>query len=244
MSHPEQSIPWNAGELLSSLLQKRLSGEPVAYLTGSREFWSLDIKVNSDCLIPRPETELLVEWALAQIPDNSELRILDLGTGSGAIALAIASERPTCKITAIDQSAACIDLARSNAEKHKLRNIKWIQSDWFSALPQRQIYDLILSNPPYVSEQDPLLNQGDVAKEPRAALTSGVDGLVDIRQILMQSHRYLKSSGAIGLEHGFMQSEEVRKLLNTHNFYNVKSLVDLVGHERISIGFAGSTSKP
>ncbi len=197
------------------IIFRRQQGIPIAYLTGQKEFWSLNFKVTDDTLIPRTETELLVETALTLIPQDSELTIADLGTGSGAIACAIASERPQVNILATDQSVAALKVAKENANSLKLANIKFIQSNWFENLTDLQ-FDLIVSNPPYVSAEDENLSEGDVRFEPDTALTPGADGLKSLNVIIEQSKSHLKTGGYLLVEHGYDQQKAVRELfLNT-----------------------------
>ena len=229
---------WSDSELsaaqqqqFDTLLQRRLQGEPIAYILGEQAFWSLTLKVTPDTLIPRPETEQLVELALEKIPVDANWQILDLGTGSGAIALAIAHERPGCKVMAIDQSAQALQVARHNAEQHHISNVQFIQSHWFTALGE-QGFQLIVANPPYVCENDPHLSQGDVRFEPLAALAGGTDGLDDLRIIVDQARQFLEPGGWLILEHGYDQAEAVQKLLIKHGYQQVQSLRDLAGQPR------------
>jgi release factor glutamine methyltransferase len=216
------------------LLSERLRGIPIAYLTGQREFWTLNLKVTPDTLIPRPETELLVETALALLPP-SPTNILDLGTGTGAIALAIASERPDSQVTACDFSATALAVAAENASANNILNIQFILSDWFSALPAQR-FDIIVSNPPYIEVDDPHLAQGDVRFEPLTALTAGQDGLDDIRHIVKTAAQWLQTDGWLLLEHGYQQGTAVTARLQASGFQNVRCLPDLTGNDRVSIG--------
>ena len=197
-------------------------GEPVAYIVGEREFFSLEFKVTPAVLIPRPETELLVEFALEQIAPDSACRVLDLGTGSGCIAISIAQHRPHADIVAVDASVAALEIARDNARRHAVTAIEFVQSDWFGALSGRQ-FDLIVANPPYVAADDPHLERGDVRFEPAAALTGGGDGLACIRLIVASAPQYLRTGGWLAFEHGYDQSERVRELLATAGFVTVFS---------------------
>lgn len=233
---------WPGGNLdetqtqqFSTLLQRRLNGEPIAHITASRAFWDFDLKITADTLIPRPETELLVELALEKIPAEQALQVLDLGTGSGAIALAIAHERPLCNVTAIEKSAAALEVARHNQSVLELDNLQIFSGSWFSTLDQ-QTFDIIVSNPPYIAHDDPHLLQGDVRFEPRAALESGPDGLDDIRIIVKQAYRFLLPEGWLMLEHGYDQGEPVEQLLQQHNYKNIQQFKDLSNHTRVTTG--------
>lgn len=231
---PEKILTPNQFDLFTTLLNQRLNGTPVAHLLGFREFWSLNLEVSKDTLIPRPETERLVELALEIIPLDENWSILDLGTGSGAIALAIAKERPACVLTATDQSDAALVLARQNAEKNNITNINFFQSDWFSAL-NNQKFEMIVANPPYIRENDEHLNQGDVRFEPRTALVSGQDGLKDIRQIVKNSTSHLKPNGFLIIEHGYDQAQAVCELLHAEDFQNVDDFKDYNQQSRVAI---------
>lgn len=232
---PEKELSPNQSDLFTDLLQQRLNGMPVAYLLGVREFWSLDLDVSKDTLIPRPETERLVELALEVIPLDESWSILDLGTGSGAIALAIAKERPACFLTATDKSDAALAIARRNAEKNNITNISFHQSDWFTTL-KNLTFDMIVTNPPYIKENDEHLNQGDVRFEPRAALVSGLDGLTDIRQIIKSSRSYLKPNGFLFIEHGYDQAPAVCDILHAEHFQNVSDIKDYNQQPRVARG--------
>jgi len=222
-------------ERLHELLSRRAHGEPVAYLIGKREFWSLELVVTPDVLIPRPETELLVEQALARIPENSEWTIADLGTGSGAIALAIATERPHCRLIATDISSAALAVARANAARLGIANVQFRHGEWLKPLAGMRL-DVIVSNPPYVRANDPHLTQGDVRFEPESALVAGPDGLDAIRCIATDAVSSLHPSGWLLLEHGYDQAKAVRALLETHDYDRVASCRDTAGHERITAG--------
>jgi len=220
---------------LEGLLVRRKRGEPVAYITGTREFWSMELDVTPGTLIPRPETELLVEKALEHIPRDAEWTIADLGTGSGAVALAIAKERPRCRVVATDSSPAALDVARSNAEKFALTNVEFREGDWFAALAGGT-FDMILSNPPYIRAGDPHLKQGDVRFEPATALVAGAEGLDAIRHIARHAREFLKPGGWLLFEHGWDQAEAIGDYLRQQGYRNIVSHTDLTGHARVAGG--------
>ena len=266
LAHPERTLSKSEQARYQHLMQRRLSGEPIAYLLGEREFFGLLFKVTPDTLIPRPETELLVELALQRIPSHplpasrppspasgrgvggegegnrqaergEAFRVLDLGTGSGAIALTIAHERPEIEVVACDTSAAALDVARENAQRLDIANVAFVLSDWFQTFTEKR-FDIIVANPPYVAANDPHLTRGDVRFEPVIALTSGNDGLRDIRRIISQAPAHLESGGWLLLEHGYNQAAPVRELLQQSGFVEVFSARDLAGIERVSGGRA------
>lgn len=212
-----------------SLIARRARGEPVAYLTGDKGFWTLNLKVTPAVLVPRPETELLVEWALEHLKQQPTARVADLGTGSGAIALALASECPQTTITATDFSAGALAVAEENAEAMQLTNLRFLQGSWFEPL-QGEVFDLIVSNPPYIARDDVHLHA--LQHEPMMALTDGADGLQAIREIIAGASAYLKPQGWLLLEHGYDQGEAVRKIFTLHGYMNIETRRDLAGHER------------
>jgi release factor glutamine methyltransferase len=234
LAHADDELPADSSEQFKKLLDRRKAGEPIAHILGSRGFWTLDLTVTADTLIPRPETELLVELAVSKCAQNKILRVLDLGTGTGAIALAIASECKNVEITAVDKSAAALEVARENARRNNLQ-VEFIQSDWFVALTDNK-FDLIVSNPPYIPEQDPHLLQGDVRFEPLTALVSGVDGLDDIRLIITQARQYCLPEAWLMIEHGFDQGEVIRALFSEAGFINIETAQDLEQRDRVTIG--------
>ncbi|MEE1895730.1 peptide chain release factor N(5)-glutamine methyltransferase [Metapseudomonas otitidis] len=231
---PERLVSGEAAERYASYLERRRQGEPVAYILGHQGFWSLDLEVAPHTLIPRPDTELLVETALALVT-LPQARVLDLGTGTGAIALALASERLGWQVTGVDRISEAVALAERNRERLGLGNAAFRESHWFSALGAER-YDLIVSNPPYIAAQDPHLALGDVRFEPSSALVAGADGLDDIRLIVSQAPAHLNAGGWLLLEHGYDQAAAVRELLAREGFEAVESRRDLGGHERISLG--------
>lgn len=234
-SWPEKEINSELLEQFNEVIQRRYSGEPVAYITGVREFWGLSLTVSPDVLIPRPETERLVEIALSYIPEQGAHLIADLGTGSGAIALALASERPDALIIATDISNAALNVAAQNKAELGIPNVDFRQGRWLDSFSEIQ-FDLIVSNPPYVADDDPHLQQGDLRFEPCAALSSGADGLNDIREIITQASDRLTSGGYLLLEHGFNQAEAVTELLENSGYCDVQCFRDYGSRERASIG--------
>lgn len=221
-------------EQLAVLLARRERGEPVAYLVGEREFWSLPLSVSPATLIPRPDTECLVELALERLP-AMPCAILDLGTGTGAIALALASERSDCQVTGIDLQPAAVALAQHNAQKLAINNARFLQGDWFTPVAGQQ-FALIASNPPYIDEADPHLEQGDVRFEPGSALVAAQQGLADLAAIVEQAAGYLQPQGWLLLEHGWQQGENVRMLLNAAGFIAVATHRDYGGNDRVTLG--------
>jgi len=217
-----------------TLLTRRLEGVPIAYLVGAREFYGRPFLVSADVLIPRPDTELLVERALARIPSDQAVDVLDLGTGSGCIAITLALERPLARVTAADRSAAALAIARRNADILNAR-VEFLSSDWFAALAGRR-FDLIVSNPPYVAAADPHLARGDVRFEPLTALAAGHDGLDDLRRLIRAACAHLKPGGSLLLEHGYDQADAVVELLRQHGFEQTCTLRDLAGLDRVSGG--------
>ncbi|MDH0293010.1 peptide chain release factor N(5)-glutamine methyltransferase [Pseudomonas sp. GD04087] len=231
---PERVVSREAHDLFDRYLARRVAGEPVAYILGRQGFWSLDLEVAPHTLIPRPDTELLVETALALLP-AAPARVLDLGTGTGAIALALACERLSWQVLGVDRIPEAVALAERNRERLRLANVAFRASHWFSAVDGER-FSLIVSNPPYIPNTDPHLKQGDVRFEPSSALVSGQDGLDDIRLIIDQAPNHLENGGWLMLEHGFDQPDAVRDLLLSRGFTAVESRRDLGGHERISLG--------
>ena len=279
VAHALDAIQGNLYEAFEMLLKRRLKGEPIAYILGYREFFGLQLKVSADTLIPRPDTETLVEAALAKIQQYNfktspsfprkresslnlnqkmdsrfrgnddanhedftlaqQFRVLDLGTGSGAIALAIAKHRPLAQVTALDASQAALDIATENAQNLTIPNVNFMLSDWFSALSQANVtqkFDVIVSNPPYIEADDAHLKQGDLRFEPLSALASGDDGLQDIRIIINQAPQHLNPQGWLLLEHGYNQAEQVAALLKQAGFSKISHAQDLAGINRVTQG--------
>lgn len=231
ITYPERILNDYEHARYAALFERRLRGEPIAYLLGMREFFGLDFKVTPDTLIPRPDTELLVELALQHIPQRGA--VLDMGTGSGAIALSIAHQRPDAAVVAVDASTAALEVASENTRRLGLKNVRLLHSDWFARLAGER-FDLIVSNPPYIEANDVHLGQGDVRFEPLSALASGQDGMDDIRRISAGAGEYLRSGGWLMLEHGYDQAERVRRLLQGNGFLDVSSARDLAGIERVT----------
>ncbi|MBA3564722.1 MAG: peptide chain release factor N(5)-glutamine methyltransferase [Gammaproteobacteria bacterium] len=232
---PEKAPSAKYAQAFADLVARRAAGAPVAYLTGEREFFSLPLAVNPSVLIPRPETELLVELALERIALDADLQILDAGTGSGAIALAIARERPRCRVVASDVSFAALTIAKWNAGRLGLGDVAFVAGDWLAPFPARS-FNLIVSNPPYVPDADPHLEQGDVRAEPRMALAAGTDGLDAIRIIARQAARCLRPGGSLILEHGHDQGEAVADILQRSGFRKLQAARDLGGQARAACG--------
>lgn len=234
-AHGEEAVETARIEVFLALLARRAAGEPVAYLLGEREFYGLRLQLSAATLIPRPETELLVDLALARLPRRAGLRVLDLGTGSGAIALALAHTRPELQVCASDASASALAVASANAKALGLGRVEFRQGDWWAPW-QDQRFDLVLSNPPYIEDADPHLSQGDLRFEPRSALASGADGFDDIRRIVEAAGDHLQSGAWLLFEHGHQQGQGARGLLLSAGFADVDTWLDLEGRERVSGG--------
>ncbi|MBL4711332.1 MAG: peptide chain release factor N(5)-glutamine methyltransferase [Gammaproteobacteria bacterium] len=232
---PEKKLNEKQAIYFQQLIQQRFSGVPVAHLTGQREFWSLDFFVDNSTLIPRPETETLIEFILHKFSDRQECKLLDMGTGTGAIAIAIATEKPQWEIIASDISADALALARKNSDYHKTNNISLIQSDWYSNI-QDNDFDIIVSNPPYIASDDPHLKQGDVRFEPERALTAGENGMEYITHLCAHASVYLKRQGWLIVEHGYDQKQLVADCFAKYGFSDIIQKQDLSGHHRLTAG--------
>lgn len=242
IAHQNDTLPPNVHPAFETLLDRRLQGEPIAYILGYREFFGLNLKVTPDTLIPRPDTETLVEVALAKISslplpstESNNISILDLGTGTGAIALSIAHNCPLTKVTAIDASPTALNIALENAKNLGISNVQFILSDWFQAL-QHEKFEVIVSNPPYIERNDPHLTQGDLRFEPLSALAAGTDGLNAIRTIVTESLIHLKPQGWLMLEHGYHQAEQVADLMAQTGLVDIETIKDLSRNDRVTIG--------
>ena len=238
IAHADDVLDAAPATAFAALVQRRRAGEPVAYITGSRGFWSLELEVSPATLIPRVETELLVELALERLPQAASSRVADLGTGSGAIALAIARERPRAHVVATDASAAALAVARRNAERLGIANVTFMQGDWLDPLADHR-FDVIVSNPPYIEADDPHLAQGDLRFEPASALASGHDGLDDIRRIVADARAHLEPGGWLMMEHGWNQGDAVRAVLEAAGYRDVFTACDLEERDRVSGGRRG-----
>ncbi len=232
---PEEHLRAEQIHDYEDLVLRRSKGEPIAYLTGTKEFWSLELKVTTDTLIPRADTEVLVELALELIKKNNCHNLLELGTGSGAIALAIASEMPEMNILATDKIKATLLVAKENKIRHKLQNVQFIISDWFNTVKEQK-FDIILSNPPYIAQDDMHLYDSGLKYEPRTALVSDQKGLADIIEIISASNQYLRQNGILAIEHGYNQASAVRSVFTKHGFTKIATRRDCTGHERVSFG--------
>ncbi|STX52005.1 methyltransferase HemK [Legionella busanensis] len=235
-THPEAELTKEEFKLFQRFVARRSLGVPVAYIIGTREFWSLPLKVNEETLIPRPETELLVEIALNLLKNCPKARILDLGTGSGAIALALAKEKSDWEITACDCSEGALITAKKNAHHLNLSNIHFCYSDWFSQIEETKKFHAIVSNPPYVAANDPHLISGDLRFEPQLALIGGSNGLAALEHIIKHSIARLEPNGLLLIEHGFDQKSAVASMLNNYGYQDIKCWQDLQGHDRVSVG--------
>ena len=236
---PDRAVSTADQEQFSQLIQARAIGRPVSQLLGEKEFWSMLFEVNGQVLTPRPETELLVEKALMEIPLEGRHKILDLGTGSGCIAAAIGMERPNCSVLAVDVSQDALAVAVKNVQRHTMHNIELRQSNWFASIAPTEQFHLILSNPPYIAADDTHLQTPELSWEPRQALESGADGLDDIRKIIRTAPPFLAPKGILLFEHGYAQANSVQQLLEAAGFYEVQSFADLSGHLRATSGRLG-----
>lgn len=239
-TYPEKDVSDTQQKQLSAWVQRRSQGEPLAYILGDTEFYGLKLSVTPDTLIPRQDTELLVDAALELIPERAPWTVLDMGTGTGAIAIAIAHHRPIAQVTALDASKAALAVAQDNACGLRLPSIRFIHSDWFSALGQQR-FDVIISNPPYIAQNDPHLQATSLPYEPISALTSGVDGLDDIRLLVQQAPKHLNSDGWLLLEHGYDQGAAVRHLMQSAGFSAIATHRDYGNNDRITLGQLNQT---
>jgi release factor glutamine methyltransferase len=247
VAHGDEALPRERSDAFFALARRRRDGEPVAYLTGRREFWGLTLQVSPAVLIPRPETETLVELALARLPMDRDLRVLDLGTGSGAIALAIARERPRASILATDVSADALQVARDNARRLGIGNVEFAQSDWYDGVAaawQGGAFDLIASNPPYVAAGDPHLREGDVRFEPEHSLSPGGDGTAAIMRIVAGARERLAPGATLVVEHGYDQAEAVRAQFTAAGFAEIVAARDLAGVPRVVAGRLAAEERP
>lgn len=236
IAHPEDTLDEAAVERYEQAVARRAGGVPLPYITGEKEFWSLPLMVGPETLVPRPETELLVQLALRELPVGAEKKVLDLGTGSGAIALAIASERPLCSVTATDLSRAALNIAQQNARQLELANVTFAEGNWAEAVPG-QVFDLVVSNPPYVSESDPALEA--LQHEPRMALVSGSEGLDAIRVLARDCRGLLAPGGVLLLEHGADQEAAVARVLEENRWTYIEAFRDLGGRPRVARAVRG-----
>jgi len=232
---PDRRLEAEQQKQFFSLLRQRQQGTPIAYITGIREFWSREFQVTPDVLIPRPDTELLIELSLKLLPIDAPVNIIDLGTGSGIIAITLAAERPHAHISASDNSPAALHVAQSNAAKHNINNIQFYLSDWFADLPDMR-FNLIVSNPPYIAPDDIHLQQGDLRFEPASALCASEQGLEAIKIIAGSANRYLEPGGHLLIEHGYNQQQQIRSILADFNYQNIQTYTDLTGQPRATYG--------
>jgi release factor glutamine methyltransferase len=238
IAHPEDTLDPAAVDRYLTAIERRSAGMPIAYIAGEKEFWSMTLIVSPDTLVPRPETEVLVDQALQRIPDDGNFTVLDLGTGNGAIALAIAKDRPNCDVSATDISDAALAVARENANRHALPNVEFLRGDW-TAPVTGTAFDMIVSNPPYVPSADPAF--AFLAHEPRVALASGEDGLDAIRQISIEARAVIRQGGSLLVEHGDTQHEEVARILAADGWSEVRHVNDLAGKPRVTIAILESS---
>ncbi|NDH08436.1 MAG: peptide chain release factor N(5)-glutamine methyltransferase [Gammaproteobacteria bacterium] len=234
-SHGEETLSASQIETLNHFIRFRQQHQPIAHIIGYKAFWSFDVALSLATLIPRPATECLVAYILEH-DNNQPYKILDLGTGSGAIAISLAKERPSWEITAVDLSAAALHMAMHNAKQHQCHHIEFIQSNWFNRLRGRH-FDIIISNPPYIAENDAHLTQGDVQYEPKLALISKDDGYFDLGHLIAQSKKYLNPKGMLILEHGYQQQEKILKLLDAAEFNHVQGHLDLENLPRFCVAY-------
>ncbi len=230
---PERMLSEEERHRYNLLIRRRFSGEPMAYISGVREFWSMPLRVNRQVLIPRPETELLVEKSLDHIPEDEEVRVLELGSGCGAVSLAIAHERPMAEVIGVDISEDALTIARLNAKLFKIANVEFLHSNWFDAV-RGQKFNVVVSNPPYVINRDEFLLAGDLRFEPELALAGGDDGLECFRQIIDRAHNYIVRQGWLLFEHANDQERGIRRLLEAQRYYDITCYQDAAGHDRVT----------
>jgi len=235
LAWPEKTLNEEQVSSYQQLIQQRQQGLPVAYLTGLREFWSLNFSVNDSTLIPRPETETLIEFILDKFSDRERIKLLDMGTGTGAIAITIATEKPDWTIFASELSADALKLARHNSNCHQTNNISFVQSNWFTNIKQSD-FDIIVSNPPYIANNDPHLLVGDVRFEPQSALSAGVAGMDDIEHLCLHANKHLKKNAWLIIEHGYNQKQLVANCFAKNGFTQIEQKQDLSGHTRMTAG--------
>lgn len=235
LAWPEKKLNKEQIANYQQLIQQRQQGVPIAHLTGSREFWSLEFSVNDSTLIPRPETETLIEFILDKFSNKKNLKLLDMGTGTGAIAITIATEKPGWKIFASELIADALKLARDNSNSHQTKNISFIQSDWFNNIKDKD-FDIIVSNPPYIANDDPHLLAGDVRFEPQSALSAGLTGMDDIEHLCLHARNYLAQNGWLIVEHGYNQKQLVSDCFVKNGFTQIEQKQDLSGHTRMTAG--------
>jgi release factor glutamine methyltransferase len=240
---PERLLSNEQTESFRALVENRQQGIPLAYLTGTREFWSRDFIVTPDVLIPRPETELLIELGLQRIPADRPVKVIDLGTGSGIIAITLAAERPLADVVAADFSLPALRIAQRNAEKHGIHNIRFCRSDWLAGVQDNR-FDLIVSNPPYIAENDSHLEQGDLRFEPKTSLCAPEQGLADIRRITDTARAHLVPGGHLLIEHGYDQKPAVQSVFKAFGYAEVETCHDLSGRSRVTYGRYGSSRSP
>lgn len=236
---PEHQPTVEQAKHFLALIEQRQQGMPVAYLTGIREFWSRSFSVSPDVLIPRPDSELLIELSLERLPSDRSCKIIDLGTGSGILAITLAAERPSATVIATDISAAALSMAQQNAKQLNTDNVRFLLSHWFDTVADTD-FDLIISNPPYIADNDPHLGQGDVRFEPKTALISDEQGLKDIRLLAEQARRHLKHNGHLLIEHGYNQQAQVQAIFKNFNYRQVTTHNDLSGNPRVTSGLWNS----
>lgn len=239
-ARPRARLSVQQKDTFEHLVARRCAGVPIAYLTGCREFWSLEFHVTPDTLIPRPETELVVELAVLRLPATGAHRVADLGTGSGAIALAVAHERPECTVIATDTSPGALSIARWNAARLKIANVEFHHGDWYQPLAGGERFHVLCSNPPYVRQGDPHLSRGDLPHEPETALVAGESGMEALQIIISDAQRHLHPGGWLILEHGYDQADEVTHRMRQQGFEDIESHCDIAGQARVAVGRAPS----